>query len=1082
MRGGINIPRGLFLPITVICAVLLLFTWLPTTEAQPHELSPEIDVPEAVNVCEPATYVVYVSNTGSQPLHNITANVTMPPGFAYVDGSAVVNYSGAETAQTPDIQIRNLSWNLTAIVNPLPVNDTVSIRFNLTAQCPAGSTVHLSAEASSDETTAAVTSPDIPVNKGLILLEKLPQTQDASIGDIVNFTVTVTNVGTGPLSNVTVNDTLGDGLSFVGTTAQGWPEWQYSRIDVDETKTVNVSAQVISCQGLYNDVEAAWGCSGDVCQSTSAQASITLVYREPELTFTVEPNPITLPYCGTSRVYVNVTNAGDGGAHDIYLAMKGMPTAYPVSDINNATYYPGNTTLYVGTLPPHATTNVSFNMTVPYGTCGGPSGNSITFTPRYQDECDNTWAPPVTYITYTREAGPSISVSKDGPDRVLRGENVTYTITASYTQGGCTLGSVTTNITDTYPDGFTVQNAGGGTVNATNSTITWKNVTLTDGVPWTTDVTFTNGHTCGDIVTNTVETGTVLDCCGCPIGGSAAATTASVCDENYTGEEPFTWDKEASHYVRENCHNITYYNNMTFHIEGATWSDISFREQGNNGQTAPNGSALVNATFIINGSLSTTRNITLNSYTPLDFLDGLAPLANGTTLTLRYDLHQWNTGTFFAWSDVNITGYPNPASDDDAYHQGRWITVERAAYAISVDIPSIVSSCGLYTATITVNNASNWDAHDMTITLNGANYRYVNGTAVINGIQYYNTSTGSYQLVPTFEPTQNGDLYTWNLSSYGEIHTGGTITFTVAKSCDLTKPIDASLTYRDNCGSEYTDVASDEPILVTTGDICISTFPEEQFAYTRQLSWRICIPNKGNGTAYNLVVNDTLAEDLTYVNSTIDGDWDPANTTVGPNGRNITWAIGNTTPNQKVVIEITANLTGCENLTNSVTARWGCIYGETCQEVTDSAIVSLETGQMNLMHAIDAIDICGDEAEGTITVKNGGVNTYDINITEQLPANLTYTPGTAAVTGATPTSFTQWENNLTWHFATLSRGTQVTITFNVTITSPCATFPEPAIATAMAWQAGLYTMAFFMIRMNFFTQILAILLGNKNGS
>ncbi len=1046
MRGTAG-SKHVMIGLAIIAALILVFCWSPSAEAKPHEISLTIDAPDAVNVCEPSSYIFHVNNTGDQPLNNLTANVTMPADFEYMKGSAVVNYSGGNITQEPSIQGRNLSWDLSSVVNPLAVNATVSIRFNLTARCDAASDVQLTAAAISDETTATATSSSILVNRGLILLEKLPQSQDASIGDIVNFTVNVTNVGTGPLFNVTVNDTLGDGLSLISTNASDWPEWRYSRIEVDETRTVNVSAEVDSCQGLYNDVYATWGCNGQICHTTYAQASIKLIYREPQLTYTVEPSPISLPYCGSTRVYINMTNTGDGGAHDIYLAMEGMPAAYPVSDVTNATYYPGNTTLYVGTLQPHSAKNISFNMTVPYGTCNGPTGGSITFNPRYKDECDNTWAPPVNYISYTRETGPSISASKTGPDRVRHGENITYTITATYNKNECSLDSVTTNITDTYPDGFTIQDAAGGTINATNNTITWKNVTLTDGTPWTANVSFTNEHTCGDIVTNTVNVEETLDCCGCPMDGSATASTASVCDENYTGEEPFTWNKEASHYLRENSNNISYYNNMTFHLEEASWSDIWFREQGNNGQTAPNGSTTVNATFVINGTLSTTRNITLNSYTSLDFLAGLAPLANGTNLTISYSLHQWNTGTFFAWSDVNITGHPNPASDDNAYHQGQWITVERAAYGIDIDIPSIVNSCGIYQASINLNHGSDWDAHDMVIVLNGTNYRYVNGTATITGLQY-NSSSGSYQPVPTFEPTRNGTRYIWNLSSYGEIRSDGTITFNVSKSCDLTKPIGASLTYRDNCENEYNSTASDEPRLITTGDICISKFPEEQFAYTRELSWRICVPNKGNGTAYNLTVSDMMGEDLSYVNSTIDGEWDPANTTVGPNGRNITWAIGNATPNQKVVIEITANLTGCENLSNDVTASWGCIYGETCQEVHDSAIVSLETGQILVTkHDIDDIDPCGDEAQGTITIKNGGVDTYDVNVTEQLPANLTYIPGTAAVTGATPSSFTQSENNLTWHFDTLPRGTEVTITFNVTTISPCATFPDPASAT-----------------------------------
>lgn len=68
--------------------------------------------------------------------------------------------------------------------------------------------------------------------------------------------------------------------------------------------------------------------------------------------------------------------------------------------------------------------------------------------------------------------------------------------------------------------------------------------------------------------------------------------------------------------------------------------------------------------------------------------------------------------------------------------------------------PNIVDSCGKYNFTIVLTQNSVWNGYNMSITYNGSEFPYINGTANITGITYYNESNQSYDPVPSFEPTK----------------------------------------------------------------------------------------------------------------------------------------------------------------------------------------------------------------------------------------------------------------------------------------------------------------------------------------
>lgn len=181
------------------------------------------------------------------------------------------------------------------------------------------------------------------------------------------------------------------------------------------------------------------------------------------------------------------------------------------------------------------------------------------------------------------------------------------------------------------------------------------------------------------------------------------------------------------------------------------------------------------------------------------------------------------------------------------------------------------------------------------------------------------------------------------------------------KRCPESANISARLDYEDHCGHPHNDTYSSRPLLINRGDLIITKTPEVVYAYTKNVSWKIYVTNKGDGTAYNVNVTDVLDYDLSYLNSTVDGNYDPTNTTV-INNRTVRWNLSDMAPNEQHIIDINATFVGCEFLNNTVNVTWGCDAG-TCQKINDTSRVEFPpTRLMIIKHLAGVIDECGDNA------------------------------------------------------------------------------------------------------------------------
>ena len=965
--------------------------------------------------------------------------VDQTPSLNYQSGKTWQRYpNGKDTDSNDDWQSRDSTLDYS--------NDgtnKVEVKFNLTTCCNAESGKRINATVYYNNDIES-NSKAILVNKPYIVVEVEPDVIAAHLNDTVKFTLTIKNTGSAKVYNVFAKVDLYN-LTLVNIMTNSL-SWVYDVINESETKTETINVTVSGCSDQYLNFSANWSCCGEVCQEEYAKGSIKFLPRHPDLN--IDINDVIVDYCEKEKVRINLSNSGDSIVDDLKLVMDGLPSQY-VSNVTNATFYASNNTFVVGDINPGESKVVTFDFGMSYGDCYFPSG-SVVIRPFYYDECHKLWKPPITMFGYSFNSStkPSISITKKANvSTAYVGDYVMFNITAKYSKGNCA-DSVDAKIVDKYSEYFEVVDSGDGVVDKQNHTITW-NVTLNDGEEWKKSIVFkvniSKPCSCGQTLKNNVSIDAGYDCCNCSLQDSASDSIVVEC-YNRSVE---TSSKTANPNPQEVCKNVEYNTTYVFSRQ-LNWSDVWFKEVGNNGQTFPDGSKTGTAYFIINGTTTVSHDITLDEWLNLGFLNG--KINPGTQLSIKYTLKQNNPGSFADWSYLNITGHPygHPYGCAEFYKEAVIVTAESVNLNIAVDVPDVLNACEEYNVTIKLTKIGG-TAYNVTVYFNDTYLKY-KGPTEMSG---FNNESGA--TISSFEPTRNGNILSWHFGNLTEV---GTIKFKAQKNCGLTSKAYAWVDYQDycdyiNCTQQSCDVKhssdEDEPLITTSGDITICKTPDIIFATQRNFSWNICVVNKGNGTAKNVTVVDVLDSDLKYLSSDIDGNA----TSPTISGNKITWELGDLKPKERKKIRLNATFKGCENLNNFVYAKWSCCLDgcEECQNVSDKSRVETLEGKLVIVrHDGELIDECGGYANFTIIAKNvGPVYAYDAKIIEKLPNCLVFEDNPQnRKSNPQADRFTYYSNNntLIWYYDEIPSESEVNINFKVKINDSCIC--NESLGTAVA--------------------------------
>ncbi|WP_308634148.1 DUF7507 domain-containing protein [Paenibacillus silvisoli] len=318
-------------------------------------------------------YSAIVTNNGITTVNNMIFVGSMIPGTAFVPGSATVNGIAVPQADaTAGIPIGSLAPNASATV-------TYEVKLNMPAQNPIvnQSTVSFTSgsfasTSSSNVVTTPITQPDINV-------VKTANTNNATVGDTVVYTIAVSNTGNLP-AQVTVTDTIPPTTTFVANSVivNGTPQPSATPTGGISVGTVNPNDTSYLMFSVVID-------SLPNPQQINNQATATYQFTPPDgrlLTRTQLSNTLSIPVSSPNVTAVKTSAQTSVSIGDIipYLVVVANNGIAPITNtvfvdaIPSGTQFVEGTVAVNGTIQPNA--NPAFGVNV--GTI--PNNNSATVT------------------------------------------------------------------------------------------------------------------------------------------------------------------------------------------------------------------------------------------------------------------------------------------------------------------------------------------------------------------------------------------------------------------------------------------------------------------------------------------------------------------------------------------------------------------------------------------------------------------------------------------------------------------------------------------------------------------------------
>lgn len=405
-------------------------------------------------------YTSVIRNNGTVAVNNVVYVNPLPPNTPFVPGSVIVNGTSFPLSNpTAGIPIGTLAPGA-----EVTVTFEVTITMPIPSQINNQSTVSFTSGSFSGSSSSNTTQ--TPVIQPQISLVKTANTVNATVGDTVVYTVTVSNTGN-LQANVTVTDTIPAATSFVANSVvvSGVPQpgatpgagIPVGIVAAGATAVVTFAVVVDtlpSPQQLSNFATSSFTFTppdGRTLTGTATSNTLTFPVSSPNVAV-VKSTPSTAAAVGDTVTYsVQVTNSGIAPVNNIQFSdpipagasfvtgsvtVNGVPqpTANPAGGIS------------LGTLAPGASATVTFSIRVdaipPSGQLSNRSTVSFTSGAFSSTTFSNTVVTPVfqAILSATKTASTQ---------NATVGDTVSYTVTVSNTGNyGAQI-----NLTDNIPAG-----------------------------------------------------------------------------------------------------------------------------------------------------------------------------------------------------------------------------------------------------------------------------------------------------------------------------------------------------------------------------------------------------------------------------------------------------------------------------------------------------------------------------------------------------------------------------------------------------------------------------------------------------
>ncbi|MCD1203075.1 DUF11 domain-containing protein [Bacillus cereus] len=291
------------------------------------------------------TYTFALTNDGNVAANNVLLSDSIANGTAFVPNSVIVN-SVTQPGVTPaSINIGSINANttitasfqvvITSIPNPNPISNSASISYNFIVD-PNASPV-------SKNTTSTTTFTQ--VNDANVISAKTVDRAFATVGDILTYTVTLTNAGSVSADSPTFVDTNPDGTTFIPNTFL-----INGVLQNNADPNIGVPLPSIAANGSltvsYQVTVTSLPTQNPTLNSSSTQYSFILNPGDPPTIETSVSNTVS--------TQINLANVVIVKEVDLTIADVGQPITYTISlaNLGNTT---ANNVVVTDILPPGTT-------------------------------------------------------------------------------------------------------------------------------------------------------------------------------------------------------------------------------------------------------------------------------------------------------------------------------------------------------------------------------------------------------------------------------------------------------------------------------------------------------------------------------------------------------------------------------------------------------------------------------------------------------------------------------------------------------------------------------------------------------
>jgi uncharacterized repeat protein (TIGR01451 family) len=429
------------------------------------------------NVGDTVTFTVTLTNAGPLKATNVTVGDPVPAGFSFVSATPSQGSYSAATGV----------WTVGTVKTTVPL--MLEIEAQLISPTPEANTATITHADQADPNKANNTaSVGVQVNADLALA-KTVSNATPNVGDTITFTVTLTNNGPNPATNVTVNDALPAGLSFVSATPSqgsynaGTGVWTVGTVTTGASQTLQLQATVASGSPLTNTATIGHSDQSDPVPGNNS-ASATETPQSADLALAKTVSDSTPDVGDTITFTVTLTNNGPDPATNVSV-QDALPAGltFVSATPSQGTYDAVTGTWTVGTVTTATPQTLQLQATVV-----SPTALTNTASISHSDQFDPATSNNSASATET-PLGADLALAKSVSNATPNvGDTITFTVTLS-NNGPDSATSVT--VQDVLPVGLTFVSAAPSQGTYTTVTGVWDVGTVTTSTPQTLQLTAT---------------------------------------------------------------------------------------------------------------------------------------------------------------------------------------------------------------------------------------------------------------------------------------------------------------------------------------------------------------------------------------------------------------------------------------------------------------------------------------------------------------------------------------------------------------------------------------------------------------